>query len=90
MISLFFCFSSGFLDAGAADHREELLQAARPRGPAVRLRGPAGDHGAAHTAPPDHHAEHRPPRALADRGADHQQPRRHRLAHPGACHRSNL
>lgn len=66
----------GVLDPGPADHREELLQAARARGPAVRLRGPAdpADH---------HHAQHRPPGALPDRGTDLQQPRWHRVPHPG-------
>lgn len=77
----------GVLDAGVENHRQELLQAARPRGPAVRLRGPADHHHHHHhgaAPPPDHRTEHRPPGALADRGADHQQPRRHRVAHPGA------
>lgn len=76
--------AAGVLDSGVADHRQELLQAARPRGPAVRLRGPADhdDHGD-DAAPPDRRAEHRPPGALADGGADHQQPRRNGVAHPG-------
>lgn len=73
----------GVVDAGVADHRQELLQAARPRGSAVRFRGPAGDHGHHHAAPPDGRAGHRSPGALADRGADHQQPRRNSVAHPG-------
>lgn len=75
----------GVVDAGVADHSEELLQAAWPRGSAVRVRGPAGDDRERRPAPPDRSPEHRSPRSLTDCRTDRQQSRRNRLTHPGVC-----
>lgn len=75
--------SEGVLDTGAPHHCQKLLQAARSRGPLVRVWRPAGNHNHYHAAPPDHRPKYRSPRALADRGTDHQQPRRNSVAYPG-------
>lgn len=71
---------AGVMDPGSAHHRKELLQAARARGPALRLRRPAGDPAAGGHGG---HPQHSTPGALADSGANHQQPRRHCVTHPG-------
>lgn len=76
--------SKGVLDAGAPHHCQKLLQAARSRGPPVRFRRSTGNYHHHHyPAPPDRRPQYRSPRALADRGTDHQQPRRNSLAYPG-------